>query len=279
MPAMRCHPVFALVLVCVPFLLAVPVNAAPQPRDEGRGVVRLRSATFLAGWAYDDDGRKVDGNGFTTETVSVLVEAGVARRLTLTAALPFVWIPERGLPKAGDAAVGGLVSLLEPGQPLELAFSLELKLPLYQASPSRLGRSDDGLPALGDGQFDGTAGFVFSAPLPIGGALDLYSGYRLRAGGVTDAVVGGGRAGLWLLDKRIFFSLLLDSVFTLDAAPALGPDKESPEIVGRGYAAFGPRIHIRIVERTFFELGALYVGRGRNSAGGVEIDAGVSAAF
>lgn len=260
--------------------LAQAAGAAPHhPRDPGDGVVRLRSTTFLAGWTYDDEGRRTSDGGFVTETVSLHVEAGVAPRLTLTAEVPFVWVPERGLPSPGDAVLGGMVALLAPDAPVDLAVALDVKLPLYPGAPSIRGRASDGLPAIGDGQVDTTASVVLVGPLPLGGAIDLYAGYRLRTGGVTDAVVGGGRAGVWLFDKRLFVSALLDTVVTFDPASGLAKDATPDEIMGRGYAAGGARVSVRLVERTFLEMTALYVGRGQNAAGGAELGVGVSAAF
>lgn len=269
-------PTFVLAFV----VLAAPAGAvANHPREVGDGVVRLRSTTFLAGWTYDDEGRRTGDAGFVTEAVSLHVEAGVAPRLTLTGELPFVWIPERGLPSPGDAVLGGMVAILAPDAPVDLAVALDVKLPLYAAEggPSIRGRAKDGLPAIGDGQVDGTASLVLVGPLPLGGAIDLYAGYRLRAGGVTDAVVGGGRAGIWLFDNSVFVSALLDTVITFD--PATVRADAVPEIMGEGYAAGGARLSVRLVERVFLEMTALYVGRGQNAAGGAELGVGVSAAF
>jgi hypothetical protein len=244
---------------------------AADPRDPGDGVVRLRGTTFRADVGYDDEGRAVDDAPFATQSIAAMIEVGVAPRLTFAGALPLVWVPERGVLSGGDLQVGGLVSLLEPGGAVDLALALEVKLPLYASAPSRRGRAPDGLPAIGDGQVDVTAAAVFVAALPLGGAMDLYAGYRIRTGNITDAAVGGGRIGLWLLDKRFFASLVIDTVVSFDAAP--GPE---PEIVGRGYGAFGPRLHIRIVGPTFLEVSALAVGRGKNAAGGVELGVGIT---
>jgi hypothetical protein len=259
------------------FLLAAAPSAfaAPpvSPRDEGDGAIHLRSSTFVAGWAYDDEGVPVDATGFAKETVAAEVEVGVAPRLTLGARLPFVWIPERDAPTPGDVVLGGAISLLEPKSPVDLALSLDVKLPFYEAKPSVRGRNPvDGLPAIGDGQVDLDAAMVLVSSLPLGGAIQLWAGYRFRTGDVTDAIIGGGRAGLWLLDKRFFASLLLDSVVTLDPG-------DDHEIVGAGSAAFGPRVSVRLVDKTFLEVTALYVGRGTNAPGGVDLGFGLSLAF
>lgn len=252
-----------------------PAAAAPHPRDVGDGFVRLRSSTFLVGWAYDDSGVRVDDPSFTAETVSLMFEAGVAPRLTLAAALPFVWIAGApSTPSTGDAVIGGMFSVLDQGaDPLSLALTLDLKVPLYDGGPRIRGRTVDGTPAVGDGQADLTGGAVMVAPLPLGGAMDLYLGYRLRTGGVSDAVVGGGRLGVWLLDKRFFLSVLLDTVMTLV------PDERSDDALGAGSASLGPRVSVRVVDSVFLEVGAAYVGRGTNAPGGVELMFGVSAGF
>ena len=241
----------------------------------GDGVVRLRSSTFLVGWAYDDSAVRVEDPPFTIETASLVVEAGVAPRLTLTASAPFVWIPgSPSTPTTGDAVLGGMIALLDAGpDPLSFALSLDLKLPLYEGKPTIRGRGIDGKPAVGDGQVDVTAGAVMVAPLPLGGAMDLYLGYRLRTGGISDAVVGGGRFGVWLLEKRFFVSVLLDTVITLV------PDEFSEDVLGRGYAALGPRVSVRVVDKVFVDVGASYVGRGTNAPGGLELMFGVSAGF
>lgn len=258
-----------LVLAC-----ATSAAAAPHPRAVNDGVVRLRSSTFLAGWGYDDAGVRTEDPPFSAETVALLVEAGVAPRLTLAASLPLVWLEESSRPSTGDAVLAGLLAVLEPGaDPLSLALALELKLPLYDGAPTTRGRNLDGSPALGDGQVDVTAGAIMVAPLPLGGALDLHLGYRLRTGGITDAVVGGGRFGVWLLAKRIFVSAVLDTVITLL------PDEDSNDVIGRGYASIGPRASVRIVDRVFLDVGIAYVGRGTNAPGGTDLMFGASAGF
>jgi hypothetical protein len=262
-----------LFLLAVSFLLAGSVRAMPRPRDVGDGVVRLRSTTFLAGWGYDDDGVRVADPPFTAETVGLLVEAGVAPRLTLVGVLPFVWIPSApATPSTGDAVVGGMLALLED-DPLSVALSLELKVPLYAGAPAVRGRAVDGRPVVGDGQLDLTSGAVLTSTLPLGGAIDLYLGYRLRTGDITDAIVLGGRFGVWLVDKQLFLSLLLDTV------TSLAPAQTSGEVVGRGHAAIGPRLSLRVVDRIFLDVGATYVGRGTNAPGGGELTLGLSAGF
>ncbi len=248
----------------LPVLLSLA--AFPLPHSPGDGVVRLRSDTFAAGWAYDDDGNLVDDPGFTTETVSASAEVGVAPHLTLDATLPLVFVPE---PSGGDFDVGGLFTLLEA--PIDLAVSLDVKAPLYEGVPSVRGRTPAGKPAVGDGQTDITTAAVLVARLPFDGAMDLYAGYRFRGGDVTDAVVGGGRVGIWAFDRRFFLSVLLDTVITFAARP--------DEVTGRGYAAFGPKLSVRVIDRAFLDVSALYVGRGTNSAGGAALGFGASLQF
>lgn len=259
--------------------------AAPHPRDVGDGVIRLRSTTFLGLWGYDDNAVRVEEREpFTAETVGLMVEAGLAPRLTLHGTLPFVFIPNSATqtPSTGDATVGGLLAILDDdigGDPLSLALSLDLKLPLYDGSlgPTARGRAPDGRPAVGDGQIDVTAGGVLVSRLPMGGAMDLYLAYRMRTGGITDAVVGGGRIGMWFLDKWFFASAYVDTVITMvPDADALHP---SDDVVGRGYATVGGRLSVRIVDGLFADLGVGYVGRGTNAPGGVDLMFGASAGF
>jgi hypothetical protein len=269
-------PVLA-VLAALPLFLHTPeASAAPHPRDVGDGVARLRSTTFLAMWGYDENAVRVDDDDFTYQSVALMVEAGIAPRLTLHTTLPFVFIPNSATPtpSTGDAVVGGLLAILDDdigGDPLSLALTLDLKLPLYgdiaggQSTPTTRGFAQNGKPV---------------AKLPLDGAIDLYLGYRMRTGGITDAVVGGGRIGMWFLDKRFFVSATLDSVVTMlpDVDPRSGA-VVGDDVIGRGFASVGGRASVRVVDRVFIDVGAAYVGRGTNAPGGVDLMFGASAGF
>lgn len=284
---LRAVRLFAIALALA-LATSLAAHAAPHPRDVGDGVVRLRSTTFLSMWGYDDNAVRVDDDDYTAETVALMLEAGIAPRLTVHTTLPFVFIPDSATPtpSTGDAVVGGLLAILDDdigGDPLSLALSLDLKLPLYgdgASAPTIRGRALNGKPAIGDGQLDVTAGGVMVASLPFEGALELSLGYRMRTGGITDAVVGGGRIGMWFLDKRFFVSGIVDSVVTLvpdtDArtGKVIGDD-----VIGRGYASVGGRVSVRVVDRVFVDVGGAYVGRGTNAPGGVELVFGASAGF
>ncbi len=283
----RLLPAFVVVAFAFPFASASPSFATPHPRDVGDGVVRLRSTTFLSMWGYDDNAVRVDDADFTSETVALMLEAGLAPRLTLHTTLPFVLIPEGATPtpSTGDAVVGGLLAILDDdigGDPLSLALSLDLKLPLYGegASPTIRGRASNGKPAVGDGQLDVTAGGVMVASLPFEGAIDMYLGYRMRTGSITDAVVGGGRIGMWFLDKRFFVSGTIDSVVTfIPDVDARTGAVVGDDVIGRGFASVGARVSVRVVDRVFLDVGGAYVGRGTNAPGGVELLFGASAGF
>lgn len=282
-------PLAAVLMPCISLVaFAAPAAAAPHPRDVGDGVARLRSTTFISMWGYDDNAVRVDDPDYTMETVALMLEAGLAPRLTLHTTLPFVFIPESATPtpSTGDAVVGGLLAILDEdigGDPLSLALTLDLKLPLYgdgSSAPTSRGRAANGKPAVGDGQLDVTAGGVLVASLPFDGGIDMYLGYRMRTGGITDAVVGGGRIGMWFLDRRFFVSGTMDSVVTLiPAVDARTGEVLGDDVIGRGFASLGARVSLRVVDRVFLDVGGAYVGRGTNAPGGIELIFGASAGF
>lgn len=251
-------------------LAASPATATALGRDPGQGQVRLVSSTFVGTGAYDDDGLRTDADPLRVQTMLTDVELGVAPRLTLSAQVPWhlVSVVDAGglvqRAGAGDLTVGGQLRLTDEG-PVALAARLDVKLPLYQGAPTVRGRAPDGGPALGDGQVDVTAVALLGGRLPFAGFLDLAVGYRLRTDDVTDAVVGGGKVGVRALGRRFLLALRFDTVVTIDRAP-LGH-----EALGRGSAALGPWVAVRVVDRLHLELGAAWVGRGRNAPGGVEL--------
>lgn len=255
-------------------LSAGPATASALGRDPGEGQVRMLSRTLVGLWAYDDEGLRHDADPLRVGALVTDVELGVAPRLTLRAQLPWLvvsTVDAGGLAQqsgAGDLTLGGQLRLTEEG-PVALAARLDAKLPLSQGAPTVRGRAQDGGPALGDGQVDLTALALLGGRLPFAGFLDLEVGYRLRTGAITDAVVGGGRLGVRALGRRLLVALRFDTVVTLDPAP------ERHEALGAGTAALGPWVAVRVVDRLHLEVGAAWVGRGRNAPGGVELSWGL----
>ena len=255
-------------------LTAAPVRATALGREVGAGQVRLLSTTLVGLWAYDDDGQRADADPLRAQSFSTDLELGVAPRLTLRAKLPWVisstadasGVQQRS--GIGDVTIGGQLRLTETG-PVALSARLDVKAPFYSGPPTVRGRSPSGGPALGDGQVDVTALALLGGRLPFSGFVDLELGYRLRAGDVTDAVVGGGRLGVRALERRLLLALRLDTVVTFD--PAAG----SAERLGRGGATLGPWVALRVVDALHLEMGAYYVGRGRNAPGGAELTFGL----
>lgn len=255
-------------------LAAAPAAATALGREPGAGQLRLIATTFVGLSAYDDDGMRVDADPLRAASLTTDLELGVAPRLTLRANLPWViasTVDAGGLEQlsgAGDLTLGGQLRLTEDG-PVALSARLDLKAPLYQGGPTVRGRSPLGGPALGDGQIDVTALMLLGGRLPFSGFIDIESGYRLRAGDVTDAVVGGVRVGVRALERRFLLALRFDTVVTLD------PDPLRQERLGRGSASLGPWVAVRLVDTLHLEVGAAWVGRGRNAPGGAELSFGL----
>ncbi len=263
-----------LLSLVLALLCGGPALATALGRDPGEGQVRLVSSTFVGTGAYDDEGLRAAADPLRVQTLLTDVELGVAPRLTLRAQLPWHLVSvvdAAGLAQragAGDVILGGQLRLTEVA-PVALAARLDVKVPLSHGPPTVRGRAPDGGPALGDGQVDVTAVALLGGRLPFSGFLDLEVGYRLRTGDVTDAVVGGGKVGVRALGRRLLVALRLDTVVTLDRAP------DRPEALGAGSAALGPWVAVRVVDRLHLEMGAAWVGRGRNAPGGVELSWGL----
>lgn len=266
--------VLLVLLTTAAALGAAPARATALGREPGAGQLRLVSTTFVGLWAYDDEGNNVDADPLRAASVVTDLELGVAPRLTLRAHLPWTMaavVNAGGLEQLagpGDLTLGGQLRLTEEG-PVALSARLDVKAPLYQGAPTVRGRSPVGGAALGDGQLDVTGLVLLGGRLPFSGFLDLEAGYRLRTGDVTDAVVGGGRVGIRLLERRFLVALRFDTVVTLDADPL------RQERLGRGIAALGPWLAVRLVDALHLELGASWVGRGRNAPGGIELSSGL----
>lgn len=261
-------------LIVLATLAAGPAAATALGREPGSGQIRMLSTTFVGLSAYDDDGLRADADPLRAQTFSTEVELGVAPRLTLRAYFPWViasTVDAAGLEQLsglGDVVLGGQLRLTEEGD-VGASARLDVKLPGYEGAPTVRGRAAHGGPALGDGQVDVTALLLLGGRLPFSGFLDLEAGYRLRTGDVTDAAVGGGRVGVRLLQRRLLVALRFDTVVTLDPPPP------RVEHVGRSAATVGPWVAVRVANALHLEMGAYYVGRGRNAPGGVELSAGL----
>lgn len=264
--------IFSSIVLSV--LTAAPAAATALGREPGSGHVRMLSTTLVGLWAYDDAGLRADADPLRAQSFSTEIELGVAPRLTLRAHLPWMiasTVDAAGLEQlsgVGDVLLGGQLRLTDEG-PIAFSARLDVKLPFYEGAPTVRGRAASGGPALGDGQVDATALALLGGRLPFSGFLDLEVGYRLRTGDVTDAVVGGGRVGVRLLERRLLVALRFDTVVTLD------PTDDRPEHLGRGGATLGPWVAVRVANALHLEMGASYVGRGRNAPGGAELSAGL----
>lgn len=262
------------VVLCACLLAAPSSRATALGREPGSGQVRLLSTTFVGLWAYDDEGLRAEADPLRQQSFATEVELGVARRLTLRAHLPWViasTVDAAGLEQlssVGDITLGGQLRFTDEG-PVAVAARLDLKLPAYEGSPTIRGRSAAGGPAIGDGQVDATGLLLLGGRLPFSGFLDVEVGYRLRTGEITDAVVGGGRVGVRVLERRLLVALRFDTVVSLD------PPEDRAERLGQGGATFGPWVAVRVVNALHVEMGAYYVGRGRNAPGGVQLGAGL----
>lgn len=262
------------VVLCAGLLAAPSARATALGREPGGGQVRLLSTTLVGLWAYDDEGLRADADPLRVQSFSTEVELGVARRLTLRAHLPWViasTADQAGLEQLssiGDVTLGGQLRLTDEG-PVALSARLDVKVPAYEGKPTVRGRAAEGGPALGDGQVDATALLLLGGRLPFAGFLDVEAGYRLRTGEVTDAVVGGGRVGVRVLERRLLVALRFDTVVSLD------PPEDRAERLGQGGATLGPWVAVRVVNALHVEMGAYYVGRGRNAPGGVQLSAGL----
>lgn len=265
---------------------ASDVGAVDAPVPAGR--VTLRSATFWSDVAYDDDGVRVDDvPHLSVETLSLDASLALAPRLTLALRLPFVIAgSDAGGAGGGDDVVSGFgdaVFGLQLGvlndAPFRFGLRGDAKVPLYDGAPTRLGRDDGKRAAVGDGQVDVTVSGVIDATFPFDGALHWDTGYRLRTGDVSDAVVGGGELGVAVFDGALWPSWRLRFVYSLDPRVV---DDVAVEAVGAGAVSTGPgcRVALPFVARGLaLDLGVAYVFRGRNAAGGFDLGFGVSYEF
>ncbi len=286
--------ILSLLVVALPALTAAPAVTAADGRDLEVPVpaarVGLHSTTFLSDRGYDDDGVGATEFPLTVERIALDIEVDAAPRLRLFGTLPFVLahVDNGGVEDAGlsgfdtmgfgDAAVGMQLGILTEA-PFFFGLRGDVKLPLYDAEPTLRGRGPDGLrPAIGDGQVDVTVSGVVDATFPFDGALHWDTGYRLRSDDVSDAVVGGGELGVALLDRALWPSWRLRYVYSLDPRVV---DDVVVEATGAGYVSTGPacRVALPFVAGLALDVGANFLFRGRNAAGGFELVFGVSYEF
>lgn len=285
-------PLLAALGVALVGSLAAPARAGAWTKPEGGGYVKLGSATFLSDHAYDNRGNVVDTAPFLlrAETLYAYLEYGVVDGLTAVGYVPYVISTNQhgsgvsfhtlGM---GDAMAGLQLALLAYG-PVVLSSRVELKVPLYQGAPSVQGRRTRAVPgfprtatyfpALGDGQVD-LSGFVsLGASLPwLDGFFSAESGYRLRTGAVTDALVVNANGGAFLLGRRLLLLVNASAILTFPSGD------EARVFVGKGYWSVGPAFMLYVSDSLAIEVGADLVTRGVNAAGGVQMQLGVSYAF
>ncbi len=282
-------------------LVAAPAGAGAWIKAPGDGYAKLGSSSFVSGVAYDDDGvlAATDPFSLRAETIYGYAEVGIAPRLMLVGYAP--WVASTNQLTGddgslafhtlgfGDAQLGLQFGIVQDA-PLVVAARADLKVPLYQGAPSIQGRSVvavDGFPksagsfpALGDGQVDLTTSLSVGASFPFDGFFTWETGYRLRTGDVSDAFVGAGTTGVYFLNRRLLPLLNLAFVYSLDARKR--SDGVATETLGKGYVSTGLACMImldEIAQGLALEVGADLVFRGRNAAGGVNLQSGISYAF
>jgi hypothetical protein len=280
---------------------ASSASAGAWVKPPGAGYAKLGSASFISDVAYDDDGVRVDTDPFVlrAETVYVYVEYGIGPRLMLVGYAP--WVASTNQLASddgslsfhtigfGDAQLGLQFGILQDG-PFVVAARADVKVPLYQGAPSVQGRSVaavDGFPksagrfpALGDGQTDVTTSMAVGGSFPFDGFFTWETGYRLRTGDVSDAFVGGGTTGVFFLNRRLLPMWNLSFIYSLDVRKR--DDGVPLETLGKGYVSTGPACMIMLDDLTkglALEVGAELVFRGRNAAGGVNLQSGISYGF
>lgn len=288
-------------IVCVVGLASSSAWGQGDPLPgRGHGTVSVAASAFTSRAGWDDDGvailmPDVDLRALALESRATL---GIGERLGLGLGLPLVLASSHARDGAvavisgpGDATVG--LTLDDGGTgPLRLALRGEVKVPLYTGAPALQGRqpptTDETLPgplpALGDGQVDVTIGGLLVAHFPFGGFFSWEQGYRFRTGGVTDGVVGVGRVAVpapgWLLDGRLVPRW--DHAFLFSFDPPRDDDGRALEVIGRSLVVTGPGCTVLLPELSpglAVDVGAALLFRGRNAAGGVRLDLGVSHAF
>lgn len=272
-------------------LSGLPAAAGPWMREAGAGSVTLSSTTFRGGNGYDDDGGRLELTPLSVETVALDAEVGLGPRLLLLGRVPFVVsaIDDAGSTAGfGDAVVGLQFGVLTQ-EPFVVSVRGDVKLPLYAGEPTVAGRqpkqsgrfpgglSDDA--ALGDGQVDVTGSVVVGGRFPFDGFFAWDTGYRFRSDDVSDAVVGGGDLGVGFFDGRVLPSWNLRFVYSMDPRVV---DDVAVEAVGAGAVVTGPAVRVavpEVVDGLAANVGAGFVFRGRNAAGGFQLVAGVSYEF
>ena len=295
------HQVVVAVVVVVVALMAGPAAAGAWVKPPGGGYAKVGSASFISDVAYDDDGVRVDSDPFIlkAQTIYGYAELGIGPRLMLVGYLP--WVASTNQLTGddgslafhtigfGDAQLGLQFGILQDG-PFVVAARADAKVPLYQGAPSVQGRNADGVdgfsksagrfPALGDGQVDVTTSMLIGGSFPFDGFFTWETGYRLRTGDVSDAFVGGGTFGVFFLDRRLLPMWNLSFIYSLDARTR--DDGQPLEVLGKGYVSTGPACMIQLDELKkglALEVGAELVFRGKNAAGGVNLQSGLSYAF
>jgi len=284
-----------------------PVSAvsAPSPRapwipEAGHGQASLRHTAFRSGTVYDDDGVGVVNApvALQSQQLGADVVVGLGPRLALSGTVPLVFAsathrladaaPEVvAVSSVGDATVG-LAFALVPEGPLHLTLRGDVKMPLYASLPSIQGRQAKAtdprqpgrLPAVGDGQVDVTVAAVVGARFPFGGFFTWENGYRFRTGGVTDGVTGAGTFAVDVLGGALQPRWNHAFLFSFD--PATDGNGVATEVVGRSLVTTGPSCVVNLSALSpglALEVGAALLFRGRNAAGGVQFQLGVSHDF
>lgn len=276
-------------LVGLGLLAASPALAGPWSKGAGHGYAKVGSATFTSKVVYDTDGvaRSSDPYTLRAETLYAYAEVGLTDRLTLIGFVPYVFSTNshrRGFNfhtfSPGDAMAGLQLGILQGG-PVAVAARAEAKIPLYQGGPSIEGRqtrvvpgferTTTSFPAVGDGQVDLTGWLSVGAGLPVlDGFVSVEGGYRYRSGNVTDAFVLNASGGVFLPGRYALLMVNTQRVFSLQVR------KGSDEILGKAFWAVGPALILTLWRGLAFEVGADWIFRGQNSAGGVQVLAGLS---
>ncbi|MFZ9888657.1 MAG: hypothetical protein ACO3JL_14250 [Myxococcota bacterium] len=268
---------------------ATSATAGAWSKPAGGVYAKLGSSAFVSGHAYDNRGRRVDGDTFVlrAETLYAYAELGLTDDVTLVAFVP--WAAATNQHESGvrfhtlgfgDATLGAQVPVATWG-PLRVSARVDGKVPLYRGGPSVQGRQSAAVPgygrsaryfpALGDGQVDMTSWVLGGMSLPaIDGFVGVEGGYRLRFGNITDAIVALSTLGTWLLPGRLLLLVNAQSVMSLPS------EDELRVAVGKGYLAFGPACMVILGGGLTLELGYDVVTQGVNTAGGTQLQLGIS---
>lgn len=297
----RRRAVLTLLLFLGASLFTAPARAGAWVKPPGAGYAKVGLSSFVSDVAYDDDGVRLRTDPFTlrAQTVYGYAEVGIGPRLMLVGYAP--WVSSTNQLKTdggilgfhtlgfGDALLGMQFGLVPDG-PFVVAARADLKVPLYQGAPSVRGRSvvavpgfprsQGRFPALGDGQVDVTTSLLLGGAFPFDGYFSWETGYRLRTGNVSDAVVGGGSTGVFFWHHRLLPMWNLSFIYSLDVRKR--DDGVALETLGKGYVSTGPACMVlldELAEGLALEMGAEFVFRGRNAAGGANLQSGISYAF